>query len=594
MFGKCFAVVGAMIAASLACAQIKMTVNVKEGDKIGGEQYFRVNVESQNLVTSVEFSVGNDLRETDNSTPYEFRLDTLAESEGPVKITFAAYTSEGENVKTTLNLVIDNQLSLGADHFVAKGQEALTASKWDEAIGLARIALKAKAGYNPARMVMARAHYGKGVMDSALKFAQDVLASDKDNDDALNLVSAINLQKAFGTFNRGGDKNETLKTLKALLIEAASSRFKVFESRLGKIQPTDAATTITFADTAIRAGRYSIAIDVLQSAFRRDERNSEIANRLLYAQLRASRMSAAIETATTYSKRGRPDAVGYALLAITNARQGKLMEVDDFMRQAVLNDSQSLGVRTAQTYLALLQGRTNDFRRLAADLGRDNSNSAEVGYYQHIGLYLGNNFEESRDAFERAVLAEPITFDLYVQRANQALQYSFTAGLDSKEVTYQRDVARVFFEAALAAKPESFEALTGLALTNLVDNKLREALTFARAAAQAGPEFAGGQYVLSSVLSSELQRIRAAQVAAEDGRNKARNNNLKEEVDRYSKIIADLRVEGDKVNTEMVAAVAAAAKADKPNLEGAAIPQPMTAFNYFYRFGRTPLLILGG
>ena len=34
----------------------------------------------------VEFYVGNDLRESDTSTPYEFKLDTLTEPDGDLKV----------------------------------------------------------------------------------------------------------------------------------------------------------------------------------------------------------------------------------------------------------------------------------------------------------------------------------------------------------------------------------------------------------------------------------------------------------------------------------------------------------------------------
>ena len=60
---------------------------------------------------------------------------------------------------------------------VEEGNAFLVDQKWDEAIRSGRVALKAKAGYNPARILMARAYMGKGVMDKAQQFAEDALAA---------------------------------------------------------------------------------------------------------------------------------------------------------------------------------------------------------------------------------------------------------------------------------------------------------------------------------------------------------------------------------------------------------------------------------
>jgi len=148
---------------------VEISLNVKDGDTISGEVRFRATVKSDALVNQVEFYVGDDLRDTKSSVPYEFKLDTLDpnQAEGDIKLTFAAYTTSGDSAKKTLKLKIDNALGKGADFYVQQGQDLVTVGKFDEAITAARIALKVKPTENGAKLVMARAYLGKGVLDSA-------------------------------------------------------------------------------------------------------------------------------------------------------------------------------------------------------------------------------------------------------------------------------------------------------------------------------------------------------------------------------------------------------------------------------------------
>ena len=94
---------------------------IKGGDSLTGEVTFVVKPVTTNPIQAIELYVGDDLRETDGSTPYEFKLDTLAEEDGPINLRFKGFTSEGENAEKVLTLSIDNGVSLGAAAHVAKG-----------------------------------------------------------------------------------------------------------------------------------------------------------------------------------------------------------------------------------------------------------------------------------------------------------------------------------------------------------------------------------------------------------------------------------------------------------------------------------------
>ncbi len=572
-------------------AAIKINVNAKDGDVISGEFVFKATVESEHLVTQVEFYVGSDLRDSSSSTPYTFRIDTLAEAEGDLKVTFAAYTSEGENVKKTLTVKIDNGLSKGPDFHVQQGQESLITGKWNDAIISARRALKIKPGYAPARVVMARANFGKGVYDAAQKSAEDVIAVDPNNAGALELLAAISLQKAFATVNRGGDRTETLNIIRNALKSAVENRRKVLDNLIDQFGPVTDVNKMAFVDLAIRAGRYSLAIEQLAPHFRRDPKKPAVANRLIYAQLRAGRFKEALDSAEYYRKYGQPDSYGHAILAIVYQRSGDTARAQDEEKEAVSNDPDNLGVRSAQAYLALARGKTAVSQKLAADLAKDEGQLAEVNYYLATIYNQIADFDDSRQRFERAVLTEPIFYDMYVERANEALAIAYAGSVDEKERVNQWAVAKVFFETALVAKPESFEALTGLAVVYALEKNPAQAQKMARTAIAAGPEYAPARYMLSAILSPQVSSLRERQSKAQG--DIARYADLKqpEEVAKARKASADLQAEADKLQIEMTNALNQAIKLDQANLEGRSIPNVQAAWQYYRRYGRTPLIV---
>lgn len=552
---KLLACVWASTLVGMASAGITVNVDVKDGESIAGEKTFKVTVISDNLVTKVEFYVGDDLRAEDDSTPYEFKLDTLAEKEGDLKVRFVAYTSEAESAAKTLNLKVDNGLGKDAEWHVDRGREALSESKWDDAIRSARTALKIKPGFNPARLVMARAYLGKSVLDQAQKFAEDVLATDQNDASARDLLAAINLQKAFNTFSRGtGDRDSTLKIIGDALKEAVKNRKAVLESQLDAFGAVTDTNRLQYADLAIRAQRYSLAIDQLLPLFRKDTRQPEVANRLLYAQMRTARMRDAFVTLQEYLKGNMVDGYGSALVAILNLQAGDTQKSLDAEKEALLSDPESLGVRTAQAYLALKRGATGALSKIASQLEQTEGQRPEVLYYLSTVNYQLGNLDEAARLFQRCVLADPVCYDMYIERANEAIAVSLRGTPESDDEArkadrkYQQKVARSFFEAALEARPESFEALTGIALLNLVEGNKNDGLRLAQAATKAAPEYAAGWYALACALGET---------------NKG---------------------------SEGMAAMTNAGKWDQPNLQGMAIPKPVEAWRYFARHGRTPLI----
>ena len=393
---------------------------------------------------------------------------------------------------------------------------------------------------------MARAYYGKGVLDSAQRYAEDVLTGKPDNIEALELLSIVHLQQAFNTYNRGGDRSQTITAIETALKGAVEARRKSLDASVDRLLPVTDENRIRYADEAIRAERYGVAISALAGALRKDNRDNALANRVAYAQIRAGRIADARATLGEVEKFGALDAYGYALKAVVESHVGSPAGSDDAMREAILSDSENMGVRTAQAYIALRRNNTAVLGRLAVDLARDQGSRTEVNYYLTALNHKLNQFEESRKSFERSVMAEPANYDAYIERANESVLRSLT--MAEAEKALEMRIARVLFETALLCKPDSFEALTGLSLAALRQGKTDEALRLARAAVAASPGYPAGHFTLA-----------AAQAAVGQA-------------------------------TEAALSVVAAGKLDVPNLEGRQAPTADMAWRYFAQMGRTPML----
>jgi lipopolysaccharide biosynthesis regulator YciM len=549
--------VSLIAAALLGMAQATpvINVNVKDGEAISGEQSFRVTVEARSPITQVEFYVGSDLRDSDTSTPYEFKIDTLDVDDGPLKLSFAAYTSDGKSVRKNVTLRVDNGVDKGADFHVQRAEELLRDSKWDAAITAGRIALKANKGHNPARVVLARAYMGKGTLDRAQKYAEDVLADDAKSLTALELLAAVKLQQAFITVNRGGSTADTQKAISEALKAAAEARRKSMDMQVDNFGPVTDANRLQYVDLAILSGRYSLVPAQLATPFAKDISNTAFGNRLAFAYLKMGRFTDARAALQELAKRSAMDGYSYALLSVIENEAGNRSLSDDAMKEAVLSDGENLGVRTAQAYIALKNLNTGVVSKLAADLAREQGQRTEVNYFLSALTNRLQQFEQSRKYFERAVLAEPANADMYIERGNESVHVALNSRLEKKDADLQLNSAKILYETALAAQPSSYQALTALSVISLLQGNLKDAVKYGEAAVAANANYAGAHYALAAAYSEASRSAEPAQRAK-------------------------LMSESQKANLK-------AGSIDKPNLEGREIPDASAVFRYFESGGRT-------
>jgi predicted Zn-dependent protease len=253
-------------------------------------------------------------------------------------------------------------------------------------------------------------------------------------------------------------------------------------------------------------------------------------------------------------KGNQVDGYGSALQAILNLQAGENDKSQEAEKEALLNDPESFGVRTAQAYLALKRGSTGSLSKIATQLSQSEGQRPEVLYYLATVNYQLGNLDDAARYFQQCILAEPMSYDMFIERANEAISVSLRGDASKDDEPrkadrkYQLQVARGFFDAALEARPESFEALTGLSVLDSLEGKKDDAVRMAVAATKAGPEYAAGHYALACA---------------------------------YGLVGKD---------AEATASMASAGKYDKANLDGLGIPKALEAFRYFARQGRTPLI----
>lgn len=530
-------------------APITVNVDAKSGDTLVGERTFKVTVKSQNIVSQVEFYVGDELRDSATSTPYLFTLDTLNEPDGDLKLRFKGYTTQSETGETTIVVHVDNGLSKGVDWHVKKGQDFLSDSKWPDAINEGRIALKIDNKSNAARLILARANIGLNVFDKAQKYAEDAVAQDGNDVQALSLLSGINLRRALRTVVReGADVAEAQATMREAIKAAVESRRKALDVEIEKVGPLTADNLLPYADAAIRGQRYSLAIQALAPELRKQPTNAAIADRLAYAWLRNGRTTEALQALSNFKKVTPLDAYGDALLAVAAIDANDDSVADAAIQDGLLNDSQNLGLRTAQAYIALKRNKVAVVSQVANDLAKEQGQRADVNYFLNALANRQQRFGDARRYFERSVLAEPAFPDLYIEQANYAIDTSTHGKLEQKDLDRQYESARVMYESALIARPESAEALSGLSVVALLQKKPVDALKFANAAVSAAPANAGAYYALSAAAAANRR-------------------------------LADSQNANNK-----------AGALDKKNLEGRSIPDALAVWRYLNTAGRSPIL----
>jgi tetratricopeptide (TPR) repeat protein len=528
---------------------IQVNSSVKSGDVLSGVVELRVTVQSPSPVTQVEFYIDGKLRATDTSTPYTYLLDTIVEKEGAMQIEIGVYTASGDSRKVVLNVTIDNGVSKGIEFHLQNATQFLQVSKWDEAIQAARIALKADENNNKAKILMARAYLGKNMLDRAQQWAEDAILSEETVEGA-ELLAAIHVQRAFRIISTSGDKGDALKAITDALKAAVQQKRLSLQLRIKALGPVTDANRLQHADLLIANHEYSAARRILSEKWNEYEPDTAIGNRLIYAMMRSGMMTEAYAMTEIILKRGVPDAATYALRSAGFAYYRKWQEAQDALREGTFSDPNSPTLMTAAAYLATMRGERNAMLSQVNQMLEQHVNAGQAYYYLFTLQYMVGDYDRSRDNFREALILEPLLLDAYVERGYQALlnARNLPSGLTSdKDLVL--DQAKAFFEVALAVRPDSAEALNGLALVSLHKGDTSEAVRMSEAAKNAAPQQPWAWFTYAAALGAARRPAEATQ------------------------------------------AVDKAGALDQVVLKGRSVPSVDQAWDYTWRYARQPVLI---
>ncbi|HLK15953.1 MAG TPA: tetratricopeptide repeat protein, partial [Fimbriimonadaceae bacterium] len=339
--------------------------------------------------------------------------------------------------------------------------------------------------------------------------------------------------------------------------------------------PKDPAQITKYVDAAVNADRFSDAINALDPIFKASPSRADLADRLAYCQMRAGRFEDGLITLETLKRVGAnsSDAYAQALGALILDHQNKPDASDASMSDAELNDAFNPGVNTAQASIALRRNKLGTSQSIANSLLKDQGQRTEVNYLLSALSNHTLNFQQARHFFELSVLADPLNFDMYVEEANSAVKTAATAKPDDK--TFQYAYAEVMCKLASRAKPDSYQALTALALVNGLQGKAADAYRYAQAAVDAQKGSAGAQFALSACASLYARAVRPRDLPKDDQGRTA-----------YDKAVQA----ANRLDQLAVTSNEAAAKIDPTYAGGRSVPTIQEAFEYFSMHGRSPVI----
>jgi tetratricopeptide (TPR) repeat protein len=294
-----------------ARAEIKITFDLKDGDKIADVTNLVAHIDSSAGVDKVEFRVDDQLRFTTTSTPYEYKWDTIADTEGKHTVTVTAYDPNMQTKRATLTVNIDNELGLGADALAQKAQDALNAKDVETARKYARRALKAEPTNLNAARVLAAIYSATGEYGRAADTLDKAKGIEASSDAMLELASyrtryALQPDNATKFLTSMQAANELRHKAADLAVEQARKQ------NTGDT----AATHEAIGDALFNAGRYNEAIEEYGKSAVGDGAPITSATRLGLAYIQTRQYRKATDLLEPYRTAKKDDAALRAVLAL--------------------------------------------------------------------------------------------------------------------------------------------------------------------------------------------------------------------------------------------------------------------------------------
>ncbi|MCX7925104.1 MAG: Ig-like domain-containing protein [Fimbriimonadales bacterium] len=487
-----------------------ITVNLENGATVKGTVKLIARVQSESLVERVEFTVDGALREVDDSTPYEYEWDTVADSEGERTLKITAFLEGNKSVSKEIKVVIDNGVAQGAAHHYRLAREAFAEGKLEDALYHTRVALKADSANREARVLQIQTLLRLGRAAEADDAVEDLARLYPDMLETQELRVAASLRRAKNARNE-----------RELLRNAIDAQHKINQLRLkalGDSRVPDAVVSRTLL--LIAEGEAGATIDDLLKLVDRDPSNTRSLNLLAYAYLNAGRWRDVLVITNSAIRRGAANDYTYAIRGLAAALLNDTREQERAFTEGEKIEKESKALLAAQANLAMLGRRAATVGRLAAQAQGLSDNSPQTAFLRYWSFVNNREYDRAKDAFWRVLDLDPLMAEAYQLRGMLNLMDGLRPG-DEDLI----GVAREWFELALTARPNYTPAHLGIAMSYAFEayttkrdgnrpsaevlQKAEEALNKALAAAR---DTAWAQ-VGASYVYTELGKVREADQA---------------------------------------------------------------------------------
>lgn len=460
-----------MVWTAQAEVQIDVTLNgggaLQDGQVLKGIVTVVALVQSEKPVSHVEFLVDDRRRASDQSTPYEFVWDTIPDAEAEHTLTIAAYSESGLLQRRVFKVKIDNEIGKGEEYHYERAKAAFQESQFDEAILAARVALKARSEFKPARLLLIQAYLSKSRWREAEDAVEEFVRLFADSPEGYQLRAQVALRKARTSREEAKQLGEAIQaSLKALQLEEAAA----------KSSPPP-VSLLQQAASAFTRGDYETAANLFLKCAAQEENKVFYWNRLGQTYLRAGRYQDTLVAMGSAIRHDIADDYSYALQGVAYALLGRSKESEAAFKQAESKNPGSVPRQLAQAYLAMREGRFSTALRNLSRLLNERHPSAELHFLLMWAYASLREFDRARDQFWRALDQNPLLAEVYVLRGYENLVESFRPGATDLLAT-----ARDLFELALKARPNEARALLGLSLSHAL------ALYFAKRDGETPPE----------------------------------------------------------------------------------------------------------
>ena len=437
-------------AGGAARAEFKLSIDLKDGDKIHDTATIVAHADSSDGIDKVEFFVDDQLKATATGVPYTLKWDTIADKEGKHTLAITAYDANGQTKKLTVSLEIDNELALGAEALAQKGHDALVSGDADKALMYSRRSLKAEPNNLSASRITAAIAAKDSDWDKAASTLEGATGYDS-NPDALGELAIYKMRKAL--------MPENVTTFTTAIQSIVELRQKAADMYVANVRAKDPTAHEAIGDAMLRAGHYKDAQLEYQKAG--DNMPISTSNRLALAYTLQDQIDLAIAFVRPLITEKRADRVTRAVYGLALLHKQQFDEARAAVAQDIPSDYPAALVIAAYSDVV-----NNQTVRATNEAVQALKAAPQAGDAHYINSMVIRNLSDSETELIKTITTSPFA-------AGPLLDYAARIALQ-KQSDRVEDAIKLT-EIVLKREPSNVEAKLTNVLLLLTKGRLAEA-----------------------------------------------------------------------------------------------------------------------